>query len=391
MGPNETELRKVLRASSVALDNASKDWESGRSALDSVTDELEKGISGLDEEMGVRTREAALASFRAMHDRVRRHKVSLSLGRDALSIASAAIEKATNVANTGLPGLNSAPTRTHTGDSAADEVDFARQVRAYDLSVTSRETAAATALKDLDDELDKSIAKMREARGEPPEDPSGASRTTTGGSVSSPTRTHSSRPVSDYTTPGHTTGTGTGTGTGDPTYPDHHGTGGPDQPDGHHLPGPHLPGSDAPGSPHDPDVGDLPGSDGHDVDDGSPVGGLPGGVSGAVGGAILGGGSLVGALRGMFGVRGASTPSTGGAVAPAASTRTAGGVMGRSAATGAGRGRAGSRAGGRGAGAGMGGRNGRKGKGRGRARPVDKLVEDEAWLDDEDTGPDVLD
>ena len=62
--------------------------------------------------------------------------------------------------------------------------------------------------------------------------------------------------------------------------------------------------------------------------------------------------------------------------------------MGRSASTGS-AGRAGSRAG-RGAGAGMGGRNSGKRKNRGKGKAVDHLVEEDAWLDDEGAGPDVL-
>ena len=58
--------------------------------------------------------------------------------------------------------------------------------------------------------------------------------------------------------------------------------------------------------------------------------------------------------------------------------------MGRSAGTGS-AGRAGSRAG-----AGMGGRNGGKRKNRGKGKAVDHLVEEDAWLDDEGAGPDVL-
>ena len=61
--------------------------------------------------------------------------------------------------------------------------------------------------------------------------------------------------------------------------------------------------------------------------------------------------------------------------------------MGRSAGTGS-AGRAGSRVVGRGAG--MGGRNGGKRKNKGKGKAVDHLVEEDAWLDDEGAGPDVL-
>ena len=106
MGPNEQELRKVLQASATALANASKDWESGRAALDSVTTELDHGIDGMDDEMGPHTRKAALASFQAMRKRVHEHKHSLRLGRDALDIASGAIDTATTVAISGLPKVD---------------------------------------------------------------------------------------------------------------------------------------------------------------------------------------------------------------------------------------------------------------------------------------------
>jgi hypothetical protein len=377
MGPNERELRKVLQASAVALANASKDWESGRAALDSVTTELDKGIEGLDEEMGANTREAALASFRAMRERVTEHKVSLQLGRDALDIASGAIETATEVAQTGLPAVTATPTRKDSGDAAADAVDYARQVRAYDQSVGSRETTAAEAVKNLNTSLDVSITKMREARGLPPEDPTTSPKTTSGGSGSSSVGSYSTHKMSAYASPVSTGGTGGSTHT---SVGGGHASGDPGDAG---YPGPGDPGwSGGLGGPRGPVV---PG--GGSSDNGS-VFGLPGGLTGSLGGALVGGGSLASSLRGLAGLR-ALTPSLSEAAmtrTSTASARAAGGVMGRSSGTGS-AGRAGSRSG-RGAGAGTGGRNGRKGKGRGRAS--DHLVEEDAWLDDEGAGPDVL-
>jgi len=169
-GPNELELRKVLQASATALANASRDWDSGRAALKSVTAELDKGIAGMDEEMGANTRQAALASFQRMRDRVTQHELSLKLGRDALEIAAGAIDRATHVATTGLPPVHTTPRKQSSADPASDAVEFARAVRAFDQSVSSREEAAAEALRRLDASLDVSITKMREARGVPPED-----------------------------------------------------------------------------------------------------------------------------------------------------------------------------------------------------------------------------
>ncbi len=196
MGPNEQELRKVLQASATALANGSSGWESGRAALDSVTTELDHGIDGMDDQMGPHTRDAALASFQAMRNRVQEHKRSLRLGRDALDIASGAIDTATAVAISGLPKVEAKPTMNDSGDPAADQVQHAKAMKSYDESVGSREAAAAKALRDLDAELDKSIAMMREARGLPPEDPTtpGPGSSDGGGSTSVGDASHAPSP-----------------------------------------------------------------------------------------------------------------------------------------------------------------------------------------------------
>ena len=82
--------------------------------------------------MGPHTRKAALASFHAMRKRVHEHKRSLRLGRDALDIASGAIDTATTVAITGLPKVDATPTMKDTGDPAADQVQYAKAVKSYD-------------------------------------------------------------------------------------------------------------------------------------------------------------------------------------------------------------------------------------------------------------------
>jgi hypothetical protein len=390
MGPNEQELRKVLQASATALANASKDWESGRSALDSVTTELDKGIEGMDEEMGANTREAALASFRAMRYRVTEHKKSLELGRDALDIASGAIDRATAVAQTGLPAVNAAPRKKDSGDPAADAVDYATQVRAFEHSVGSRETTAGEALTHLNASLDSSITKMREARGLPPEDPKTPGQGSSVGSGSSSAGSYPKPGAHNYV-PAGTTGGSSGSndpiggGSGGPNDSGYPGPGDPGYPD----PGdPGWPGPGGPGGtvgPYGPGGPTSPAGGGHDR---GSVFGVPGGLAGSLSGGLLGGSSLAGSLRGLSGLRAAPTLSEA-ATAPTsgAAARAAGGVMGRSGGTGS-AGRAGSRSG-RGAGAGMGGRNGKRtGKQKGRA--IDHLVEEDAWLDDEGTGPDVL-
>jgi hypothetical protein len=403
MGPNEQELRKVLQASATALANASNDWESGRSALDSVTTELDKGIEGMDDEMGANTREAAMASFKAMRHRVTEHKKSLQLGRDALGIASGAIDRATAVAQTGLPAVNATPKKKNSGDSAADAVDYATQVRAYDHSVGSRETTAGEALKHLNASLDVSITKMREARGLPPEDPQTPGQGGSVGSGSSSAGSYPKHGVDNYVPAGNTGGSsgsngpiggGSGgpndlghPGPGDPGYPGpgdpgYPGRGGPSGTVG--PGGPYGPGG--PGGPYGPGGPIGPGGGTHDS---GSVFGVPGGLAGSLSGGLVGGSSLAGSLRGLSGLRGSAPTLSEAATAPTsgAAARAAGGVMGRSGGTGS-AGRAGSRSG-RGAGEGMGGRNGkRKSKGKGKA--IDHLVEEDAWLDDEGTGPDVL-
>ena len=450
MGPNETELRKVLQASAIALSNASTDWESGRVALDTVTTELDNGIAGIGDEMGPHTRKAALDSFNAMRKRVHEHKRSLRLGRDALDIASGAIDTATIVAITGLPKVDATPSMKDTGHPAADQVQYAKAVKSYDRSVGSREEKAAEALRALNADLDISIAKMREARGLPPEDPTTDETGSGDEGGSTSVGDAPNHPVQNYVPHGPTTGgnddgpdvpdPGTPTcpgpgdpgppGPGDPGYPGPGGPGpgGPGPGDPGYPGGPVDPGAPGPGDPGYPGPGDPgypPGGPGGPNGPGVPGGphgpggpGVPGGPGGpggpagpgggspdggpvvspagasALGGALIGGRALAGSLRRLAGLRGAPTAAVSEtAAAPASAAGAAarggvGGVMGRSASTGS-AGRAGSRAG-RGVGAGMGGRNSGKRKNRGKSKAVDHLVEEDAWLDDEGAGPDVL-
>jgi len=395
MGPNERELLKVLNASYTAVTNAQKAWESGRSALDTVKTELKNGIEGLKDELGGKTRDAAIAKFDGMRTRVDDHQASLVLGRDALSIAATAIDKAQKDYNS-LPGIIPEPGKLAPDASDADVIVNAKKQANASKSVADRETAAGTALTSLNTSLDTSISKMREARGDaPPDDTSsGTGGTTTKTSTYTPysggkrTTTTGSRPP------------GTGIGIDDPgnvtTDPNHPGY--PDYPPNDPYTPPHHPYTPPPTSPYDPTNPNGPGGydptdPGSGIDDGSLI---PGGLTGGLTGGLVGTSSVLSGIRGLSGLRGLTSGMTSGLSGEVTgSGRMSGGMIGRSGATGGGAGGgAGSRAGGRGgrgAGGGMGGRNTNKRKGKNKGKAADHLIEEDAWLDDEGTGPEVLD
>jgi len=392
MGPNERELLKVLNASYTAITNAQKAWESGRSALDTVKSELKNGITDLHEELGGQTRRAAVAKFDSMKARVEEHQTSLVLGRDALSIAATAIDKAQKDYNS-LPGIIAEPEKLPADASDADTIVYAKRQSNASRSVADRETAAGTALTSLNTSLDTSISKMREARGEaPPDERSGGTGGTTTGTGTTGGYTSGKR----TTTYNHsTTGIGTDTGGNHVIVPgdDNHTHYPPNDPNIDYPP--HDPSHDyPPHTPYDPYDPNGPGGD-YDpngpggIDDGSLV---PGGLTSGLTSGLIGTTSVVGGIRGLSGLRGLTT---GGLTSGTTGTgRMAGGMIGRSgtAAGGAG-GRSGSRSGGRGGrgGGSMGGRNGDKRRKKGKGKAADHLIEEDAWLDDEGTGPEVLD
>jgi len=395
MGPNERELLKVLNASYTAVTNAHKAWENGRSALDTVKAELKNGIDGLDEELGGKTRRAAIAKFNGMQTRVEEHQASLVLGRDALSIAATAIDKAQKDYNS-LPGIIPEPEKLPADADDADTIVYAKRQANASRSVADRETAAGTALTSLNTSLDTSITKMREARGDaPPDDTSGG----TGGTTTK---------TSTYT--GYTGGQHIGTsfdnhqgddtgcvGVDYPTDPTHRDPDDPHYPTDPHDPydpnHPHVPTHQYP--PYDPYDPNGPGDGSYDpngpgsgFDDDSLV---PGGLTTGLTSGLIGTTGLVSGIRGLTGLRGLTTGLTSGQVS--GTGRMAGGMIGRSGAVGGAGGRAGSRVGGRGgrgAGGSMGGRDGSKRKGKKKGKATDHLVEEDAWLDDEGTGPEVL-
>jgi hypothetical protein len=391
MGPNERELLKVLNASYTAVTNAHKAWESGRSALDTVKSELHNGIEGLKEELGGKTREAAIAKFDSMRTRVEDHQASLVLGRDALSIAATAIDKAQKDYNS-LPGIIPEPGKLPTDASDADTIVYAKRQANASKSVSDRETAAGTALTSLNTSLDTSISKMREARGDAPPDDrsSGSGGTTTKTGTYTPYTGGKRLTYTDPRPPGNGQGIDypVPTDPNHPGYPEHP----PSYPPNDPYNPPHHPYT-PPDSPYDPSHPTGPGGydptyPGTGTDDGSLI---PGGLTGGLTGGLIGTSSVVGGIRGLSGLRGL----TSGLAGEVSSTgRMSGGMIGRSGAMGGGAGgRAGSRAGGRGgrAGAGMGGRNANKRKGKNKGKAADHLVEEDAWLDDEGTGPEVLD
>ena len=435
MGPNEQELRKAMTASSDALHNASTDWQAGLETLRDVQAQLERGIEGIQGQLGVHSRDAAVASFAAMKARVAERKESLRLGRSSLQLAGEALGRARQDYEA-LPPLDfTKPVAAGDGAGASRPTQSREPSDSPSQgSVDARERRAGEALNRLNTDLDRAIEQMREARGDvPAKSGSGGGGGATSGAV--PT---GGGPASTPG-PGGLSPTNGGPLWGGPNGPRPEGPApeGPRVPDDPTVPTgtPAAPtGAGAPGGPGGttvptgPYAPTGPGGTGP-FSEPVPIGGTAGssvsGMSGALAaGGLVGGsvaGSVAGAVRGYLGSRAsaggaamgrATTAGRAGASARAigssrSAVRPAGGVMGRSASasasasakpstTGAVKGAAAKAAGSSGA-RGSGGAIARGAGGRAARRERessaerDHLLMDESWLDDEGAGPQTLD